>query len=244
MLTSTRRRLSRLFWAALGENLPGFPNWWDRLSPDGQQVMRLASKEARELGHAGLADEHILLALLRHETNPAATLLQAHGLDLETARVTLEWIGPTLGPTTSPAQALETTLGIHLDDVRRRLQDTFGADAVAAAERRVRRRPRWRRGHPHPRPICGFVFAKRSLEMAAENATERGDTAVGPQHLLYGILRNAHDALGTQLSRRTQHQLAALGWNPGRTTPLRLLIERCGLDLSELATEAGRSYPQ
>ena len=68
------------------------------------------------------------------------------------------------------------------------------------------------------------MLAKRVLEMAARFAARRGDAGSGPQHLLYGVLRDARDPLGTQLSRRSRGQLAVLGFAPGRPKPVRLQL--------------------
>jgi ATP-dependent Clp protease ATP-binding subunit ClpA len=233
-----RRRLTQLLLAAVGDD--GTGGMWERLTPDSQEVIRLAYLEAGELGHPCLADEHVLLGLLRQHRSQAATLLRAAGLDLATARAELVRVGPTLGPRVDPAAALRN-LGIEVEQVRRRLEATFGADTVHAAERRVRRRPRWRGGHPRPSPLCVYLLAKRSLQLAADFADRRGEAGIGPEHLLYGVLQDARDPLGTQLSRRSRRQLAELGWAAGRPNPLRLLLEARGIDLTRLATELGRS---
>jgi hypothetical protein len=230
------KRLTRLLRAAIGDD--GYGSIWDRLTPDGQQVMRLAFVEAHELGHPCMADEHVLLGLLRHGTSQAAALLRAEGLDLATVRAELSRVGPTLGPRVDPAGALRT-LGIEVEEVRRRLEATFGADAVHAAERRVRRRPRWRGGHARPSPLCVYILAKRSFEIAARFADGRGDAEIGPDHLLHGVLHDARDLLGTQLSRRSRRELAGLGWTEGRPNPLRLLLEARGIDPSRLAADLG-----
>jgi hypothetical protein len=213
---------------------------WERLTQDGQEVIRLAYVEARELGHPCLADEHVLLGLLRHGGSRAAVLLRAEGLDVATARAELLRVGPTLGPQVDPAAALGA-MGIDAEEVRQRLEATFGADALHAAERRVRRRPRWRGGHPRPSPLCVYILAKRSFEMAAQFADRRGDSGIGPEQLLYGLLQDARDPLGTQLSRHSRRELAALGWTAGRPNPLRLLLEARSIDLTRLAAELGGS---
>jgi hypothetical protein len=46
---------------------------WERLTPDGHQVIRLAYLEARELRHPCLADEHVLVTV--HSTRSAATIM-------------------------------------------------------------------------------------------------------------------------------------------------------------------------
>jgi hypothetical protein len=153
----------------------------------------------------------VIIGLLRHGNSQAATLLEARGLDLAAARAGMVRHGPTLGPGASPAAAL-LAVGIDAAAIRQRLEDSFGTAALQAAERRVRRRPRWRGGHPRPDPLCVHLLAKRALQMAAQFAGRQGDPGIGPVHLLYGVLQDALDPLGTQLSRRSRRQLAPLTW--------------------------------
>jgi ATP-dependent Clp protease ATP-binding subunit ClpA len=226
----------RLFRSATGDD--GTGDYWRRFTPDGRQVIRLAFVEARELGHPCMADEHVLLGVLRHRGSQGAALLEARGLNLATARAELLRVGPTLGPSADPANALRA-IGVDIEDIRRRLEVSFGAKAVNAAERRVRRRPHWRGGHPRPGALCVHLLAKRSFEFAAGFATRRGDAGIGPDHLLYGVLQDALDPLGTQLSRRSRRELECLGFVPGRPNPVRLQLQALGIDLSGLAAELG-----
>jgi len=227
-------RVARLLRAVIGDDGTGAV--WPRLTPEGQEVIRLAFAEARDLGHPCMADEHVLLGLLRHGNSQAAALLHARGLDLEAAHAGLRRVGPVLGPGASPAGALQT-LGIDAGEIRQKMEASFGTDAVEAAERRVRRRSRWRGGHPRPDPLCVYILAKRALEIAARFAARRGDAGIGPQHLLYGVLQDARDPLGTQLSRRSRRQLAPLGFAPGRPNPVRLQLQAHGIDLNQLTAD-------
>lgn len=207
-----------------------------RMTPPAREVVRLAYLESRELGHPILADEHLLLGVLRYGEGRAAELLRRRGLDLDTARAELLRIGPALPARVNPEQALQS-FGIDMTALNQRLTDTFGSDAVLTAQRRVRRRPRWRGGHPRPSALCLHSLAKRSFEIAGRLADRRGEAGVAPEHVLYGILVDAADPLGTQLSRRTRRRLAPLGWVDGRPNPLRLLLEARGIDLAELRAE-------
>jgi hypothetical protein len=208
---------------------------WNRLSAEGRQVLRFAFLESRSLGHPCLAGEHVVLGILRHGDNSAATLLRDHGLDLEAARSALLRAGP-LRPPVDPADVLRG-LGIEVDEVRRRLEANFGTHAVEAAERRVRRRPRWRGGPPRPRPICAYLLVRRSFAIATRFSRQRGDAEIAPHHLLYGVLRDAQDPLGARLGRRSRRRLAALGWTADRPNPLRLALEARGIDLPRLAAQ-------
>jgi hypothetical protein len=141
-----------------------------------------------------------------------------------------------LGSTVHPADALKA-VGIDPAQVRQRLDATFGADAVDAAERRVRRRPRWRGGHPRPSALCRYLLAKRALQFAAESAAQCGDPQISPEHLLRGVLRDARDPVGTQLGRRSRRELQPLGFTPGTPNPVRLQLQEHGLDLTRLASQ-------
>jgi hypothetical protein len=75
----------------------------------------------------------------------------------------------------------------------------------------------------------------------AGSRSSRREARIGPEHLLYGVLHDARDPLGTQLSRRSRRQLAGLGWTAGRPNPLRLLLEARGIDPTWLAAELAGS---
>lgn len=227
-------RLSRAVLAAVGDD--GTGRIWARLTQDGQRVLRFAYLEARELGHPGIADEHLLLGILRHDASRAADLLEAEGLDLAGARAGLLRVGPTLQAAPSGADALRA-FGVDVEHVRTRLEAEFGAEALRAAERRVRRRPRWRGGRGSVRPLCVHLLAKRALEIAARAAAREEATGIGPDHLLHGVLQDALDPLGTQLSRRGRRQLARYGFVPGRPNPVRLQLEAHGIELPRLAAQ-------
>jgi len=229
-------RVTGLLRAAIGDDGTGAV--WPRLTPDGQEVMQLAFAEARELDMPCIGDEHVLLGLLRHGNSRAATLLEAHGLDLAAARAGLRRLDPALGTGANPAAALRS-LGIDVEEVRQRLEASFGTPALEAAERRVRRRRRG--GEPRPDQLCVYLLAKRALQIASRFAARSGDAGIGPQHLLYGVLQDARDPLGTQLSRRSRRQLATLGFVPGGPNPVRLQLEARGMDLNRLVTDLGTS---
>jgi ATP-dependent Clp protease ATP-binding subunit ClpA len=229
-----RLRLKLVLLAAIGDDGTGL--LWHRLTPDGRRMLKLAIVEARALRHPCIAEEHLVLGLLRHGAGPAAGLLHEHGLDLATTRAGLLAVGPTLPARSDPADALRG-LGVDVARIRQRLEATFGADAVRAAERRARRRPWWRGGHPRPRPLCVYLLARRAFRFAVEHADRRGDARIGPPHLLLGALRAAQDPLGAHLSRRSARALASTGWTPGRANPLRLMLETRGLDLTRLTTQ-------
>src|SRR5438132_4573332 len=187
----------------------------DRLSAEAREVMRLALAESEQLGHGYVGDEHVLLGLLREQASQASSLLRAHGLDLASARAELQRLSAAgLMPRSraDDAGALRA-VGIDVEAVRERLVAAFGDQAVGAAVWRASRRPWWRGGGRRRTPLCGRpLFAKRALALAAAHADTTGQPAVDPQHLLYGVLRDAADPYGTGLGRRGRRHLSQLGW--------------------------------
>jgi len=75
------------------------------------------------------------------------------------------------------------------------------------------------------------------MEIAVRFAADRGDAGIGSQHLLYGVLLDALDPLGTQLSRRSRERLAPLGLPPAGPNPVRLQLQARGINLQRLAAD-------
>jgi ATP-dependent Clp protease ATP-binding subunit ClpC len=65
---------------------------YERLSEQGQETIRLAEAQAREMGHAYLGTEHLLLGLLAQRDTSAGSALQYRGVELGTVRAEAERI--------------------------------------------------------------------------------------------------------------------------------------------------------
>jgi hypothetical protein len=217
---------------------------WDRLTPAARQVISLATEESEQLGHGYIGDEHVILGLLREEAGRAPSLLRGHGLDLAGARAELQRLaaeGLTPRSRTDDARAL-LAVGIDVEAVRERLVAAFGAEAVGAAVWRASRRPWWRGSGRRRTPLCGApFFAKRAMWLAACYAEGRGEVAVAPEHLLYGVLRDLDDSYGAQLGRRGRRHLAQLGWAIGTVNPAAALLQAHGIQPTQLRDELDRT---
>jgi ATP-dependent Clp protease ATP-binding subunit ClpA len=208
----------------------------ERPSSANQQILRLAEAERRRLGHPYLGDEHLLLGMLVHAANPAAPMLTERGFELDAARSEIARIVAASGPVAQDAAALLGELGVDVVQMRRRLESTFGALAVHEAARQVRRRPWWRGGGAQHSPLCGPPYLiKRAQHIACTAAGKRGEVEIGPEHLLYGVLRDARDPLGSGLGRRGRREMARLGLRAGAPHPVRLLMAEHGVDLETFA---------
>jgi hypothetical protein len=124
------------------------------------------------------------------------------------------------------------TLGIDLETVAGRLEDSFGREAYWQATEQVRNRPTQAATHRPmgvPPPfVCSRVFA-----VAAHEAIAR-DQPIGPEHLLLGLLRDAEDPVETEPYPQERRLRGQVGLPDHGPHAIRLLIEARGLTLDRL----------
>jgi ATP-dependent Clp protease ATP-binding subunit ClpA len=211
---------------------------FERFTQPARRVVEFAEEEADRLGHNYLGPEHVLLGIVRDDESRAAGVLQAHGLDLEAARVEVGRLvdqGILPRPERSDAELLRG-FGIDLATVRRQVEETFGCEAVDEATWRVTRRPWWRGGAVGWTPLCGKALAaKGGLHLAGVEADALGQHEVGPEHVLLGVLRDAAALPGDpRPSRRAKRTRAYLGLPGPGASPVKLVVEGRGLTLEQL----------
>ncbi|MCD2195453.1 ATPase [Actinomycetospora endophytica] len=166
---------------------------FERFTQPARAVVVLAQEHARMLGAEEVGSIHMLVGACETD-GPAATLLAAHGITGDDARTAARTAGAA--SRLPDAEAL-ADLGIDLDEIRRRVEETFGPGALEgtrAAGRRARRRA-W--GH-----LRFTADAKKTLELALREAIRRGDGHVGTEHLLLGFLHPQTGAAGDLLRAR------------------------------------------
>jgi ATP-dependent Clp protease ATP-binding subunit ClpA len=153
---------------------------FERFTRQAREVVIAAQRHARRLGDDHVGDEHLLLGLLAGDAERGGVAAEVlAGLDVTSDAVERELVARRprtgrLGP--ADAEAL-WTVGIDLEAIRRRVEETFGAGALDRAHRRPR-------GHlPFEKP------AKRALEGALREAVALGDRHIGSEHILLGLLR-------------------------------------------------------
>ncbi len=205
---------------------------------DFEQTMQLAAQESERHEHHYLGTEHALLGLLRTSNAPAVSVLRSRGLtaeavDAELARLEAEGAVPLR----DGGRELLRGLGIDIEEVVARLDRSFGRAAVDEATCRVARRRWWRRSQRVLAPLAKPVLLKRALELAERHAHAAGREQATIDDIVVGILRDAKDPLGTQLSRRGKRSLPQLDLVPGSPAPVRLIVEARGLKLEQLERE-------
>ncbi|MCX4616472.1 MULTISPECIES: Clp protease N-terminal domain-containing protein [Streptomyces] len=123
---------------------------FEHFTPDARTVVVHAQEHARRLGHHHIGSEHLLLALALTD-QPASSVLREHGLtpqrvEEEIVRQVGLGAGSLLFGTLN-RDAL-ASIGIDLDAVRARIEESFGPEALARAGRTVHRPPRPSRLNP------------------------------------------------------------------------------------------------
>jgi Clp amino terminal domain, pathogenicity island component len=123
-------------------------------------------------------------------------------------------------------------LGIDLEAVAGRLEESFGREAYWQAAERVRNRPVQAATHRPmgvPPPfVCARVFA-----IAAHEAIAR-DQPVGPEHLLLGLLGDAEDPVETEPYPQERRLRGQVGLPDHGPHAIKLLVEAQGLTLEGL----------
>ena len=167
---------------------------FERFSTEARGVVIEAQHEAHELGHNFIGTEHLLLALLRSGSGLPYTVLTEAGLDHAAARASVVRIlqqspqepsSATLGE--DDAAALEA-IGIDLDAIRAKIEESFGPGALdpppARSQGLFRRRKGRVGGH---RPFTGR--AKKVLGLSLREAVASHHDRIGSEHILLGLLR-------------------------------------------------------
>ena len=169
---------------------------FERFTAEARAVVIQAQAEARELGHTKIGTEHLLLALLGADAGEAGYVLRGAGLDREGVQGRVQALlgkATALGP--EDAAALRT-IGIDLDAVLARMEESFGArtaDLVAPPEPERKWWQLPKSGH-----IPFSSRAKKTLELALREALALRARELRPEHLLLGLLREG-EGLGARV---------------------------------------------
>jgi len=135
---------------------------FNRFTDRSRKGVQAAFEEARKLGHDSVGDEDLLLGILSTAAGIAAEALSSLGVTLEATREASEEMF---------SSAL-SSIGISLDEIRRGAGDVF--------EMRL---PANRRLPLSPRAKNALVGARKEMRML-------GDSYLGTEHVLLGILGN------------------------------------------------------
>jgi ATP-dependent Clp protease ATP-binding subunit ClpA len=182
---------------------------FERFTERARNVVVHAQGEARGLGHAYIGTEHLLLGLLRESSGVAGRALDRLGIERDAVRsdlVRLVGEGPPIRLGEQDAEALRS-IGIDLEEVRRRLEEAFGTGALERWDRvrRWRRRGRCETVASHV-PFAGHIpftpRAKKVLQLALRESRQLGHGYIGTEHILLGLVREREGMAARILAQR------------------------------------------
>jgi ATP-dependent Clp protease ATP-binding subunit ClpA len=162
---------------------------FERFTIPAREVVLAARAEAQSLGHDYIGTEHLLLALLRPEAGVASSVLERAGVTAQGVRAdVVRLLGCPQRPLGEQDAVALRSIGIDLDAVLARLEQTFGVDASKQPDEPGigvlgrRRRPF--------RPTSRFTNrAKKVLQLGLREAVVLGSSTIGTEHILLGLLR-------------------------------------------------------
>ncbi len=178
---------------------------FERFTPAARQVVVRAQDEARDFAHPWLGTEHLLLGVLAQSDTDASAVLIDLGITLDSARATLGQLVGRGGFCERDAAALRT-VGIDLDQVRHAAEASFGLGALDRPPAWRCRRGSWlRRRRPKSEDAVDYLpfmpRAKRALERARHEVTNRRSQYLDVDHLLLGLL-DPKGNMATEVLRR------------------------------------------
>ena len=163
---------------------------FERFTQPARAVVVLAQEHARALGATEIGSAHLLIGVCETE-GAAGGLLAAHEIAADDVRAAVRAVDAA--SRLPDAEAL-AGLGIDLDEIRRRVEETFGPGALEGTRAAGRRR---RRGH-----LRFTAEAKTTLQLALREAVRRGDGYIGTEHVLLGLLHPQSGTAGEFLRAR------------------------------------------
>jgi ATP-dependent Clp protease ATP-binding subunit ClpA len=181
---------------------------FERFTESAREAVTLAQAEARALRHGYLGTEHLLLGVANVPESVGSRVLRRMGLDPASIRAEVVRIvgeGPASSLDQEDTEALRS-IGVDIDEIRRRTEEAFGPGALERALRP--RRARWRRG-TRCEPAVGAPAgrapftprAKKVLELSLREAVHLGHRHIGTEHVLLGLVREGQGVAAEILTR-------------------------------------------
>jgi ATP-dependent Clp protease ATP-binding subunit ClpA len=175
---------------------------FERFTDQARAVVVQSQEESRRLRHRYIGTEHLLLALLDPSAGGTAALLAEAGLTAPAVRDDVRRLATSDRPplTTEDAEAL-ASIGIDLERVLARLEETLGPDALTppCPPRRGLFR---RRGTATGGRIPFTGRAKKVLELSLREAVALRSGHIGSEHILLGLLREGEGLAAAILTER------------------------------------------
>lgn len=170
---------------------------FERFSETARAAVVHARSCAAELGAGEIGAPHLLVGVSTDQSGVAARVLAGLGAQPAAIRAQVEHDAADLGR--PDAEALRS-LGIDLDEVRRRAEAAFGAGALE----RPRRQRRGLFGHRLDGTVGHLPLdgaAREALGQSLRAAVAAGSSSIAGEHLLLGLLAQQDNAAWAVLRR-------------------------------------------
>jgi ATP-dependent Clp protease ATP-binding subunit ClpA len=167
---------------------------FERFTDAARETVIRARRESQRLHHTHTGTEHLLLALLDSDAGLAYAVLHDAGLDADDVRAEIQRLvgRPATVLSDEDAAALRT-VGIDLDAVLAKIEETFGPGALDPPD------PPKRRGIFGLRDGGRFTpRARKVLELSLREALHLRHRYIGTEHLLLGLIREG-DGLAARI---------------------------------------------
>ena len=173
---------------------------FERFTREARAVVVRAAQDGRRVGSDHVGTEHLLLGLLAPEAGSTSRLLADVGLGPERAEAAVRRLSSASESffTHEEADALRT-VGIDVEAVLERMEQTFGPEAVRP-QRSPRRGP-FRRSRAGGRSRF-TPRARKVLELSLRQAIRCQDDHIAAEHILLGLLREGRGRAVTILRER------------------------------------------
>jgi len=148
---------------------------FERFTPDARLLVVGAQDVAREAGSGEISPAHLLAVLVKTEHGDGARILAELGVSADDVLGELARVRRRGGMSDADAEAL-SELGIDIEQIVERVEQTHGPDALA------NRRGPVKRGH-----IPFATQSKKTLEMSLREAVRMGDKHVGQECILLAL---------------------------------------------------------
>ncbi len=156
---------------------------FDRFTSGARTVVELAQAEARSMRHGYVGTEHLLLGLLGEERGIAARALRAAGVTAPVVRNAIERLVTDPLVSEPDADALRA-IGIDVDFVRARIEESFGPGALERA-----RLGGCRDSHLSRRDIPLSCRSKKVVAFSLREALRLRHGYIGTEHVLLALLK-------------------------------------------------------
>ena len=160
---------------------------FERFSDSARSAVVAAQAEARGLHADRITPAHVLLGVLVTAEERLRVSLADVGLTIDGVRTDLAAMNrdDPLGP--DDAAALEA-IGIDLDAVRARLEETFGEGVLDSPAENAGKERRGRFSDLFGGHIPFDRSAKKILELSRREAIAHRDRSIGSEHIMLGVI--------------------------------------------------------